>query len=172
MTISLSSASLPVFAKYLGNLRHLLSKAQADVAARGYDQQALVQYRLAPDMLPFKIQICIACDAAKLCAARLSGLEAPVYENTENTLEELITRIDNTLAWLATVPAASIDGQEAKPITFKVGKTETKTMNGEDYLKFWTLPNVFFHVTAAYLILRHNGVVLGKGDYLTGYFLP
>lgn len=168
MTISLSSASLPVFAKYLGNLRHLLTKAQADVAARGYDQQALVQYRLAPDMLPFKIQICIACDAAKLCAARLSGLEAPVYENTENTLEELITRIDNTLAWLATVPASAIDGQEAKPITFKIGKTDTKTMNGEDYLKFWTLPNVFFHVTTAYLIMRHNGVVLGKGDYLTG----
>lgn len=168
MTISLSSASLPVFAKYLGNLRHILSKAQADVAARGYDQQALVQYRLAPDMLPFKIQICIACDAAKLCAARLSGMDAPVYENTENTLEELITRIDNTLAWLATVPASAIDGQEAKSITFKVGKTDTKTMNGEDYLKYWSLPNVFFHVTTAYLILRHNGVVLGKGDYLVG----
>lgn len=168
MTISLSSASLPVFSQFLGNLRHILTQAQADVVARGYDQQALVQYRLAPDMLPFKIQICIACDAAKLCASRLSGMDAPVYENTENTLEELITRIDNTLAWLATVPASAIDGQEAKPITFKVGKSGTKTMAGEDYLKRWALPNMFFHITTAYAILRHNGVVLGKGNYLMG----
>lgn len=168
MTISLSSASLPVFTQFLGNLRHILTQAQADAAARGYDPQALVQYRLAPDMLPFKTQICIACDAAKLCASRLSGIEAPVYENTENTLEALITRVDNTLAWLATVPASALDGQEAKPITFKVGKTGTKTMAGEDYLKLWALPNLFFHVTTAYAILRHNGVVLGKGDYLMG----
>ena len=98
MSITLSSASLPVVTKFLGNLQHLLTKAQADVAARGYDEQALVQYRLAPAMLPFKTQSCIACDAAKLCAARISGLEAPKYENTENTLAELIARIDNTVA--------------------------------------------------------------------------
>ena len=83
--MNLSSASLPVFAQFLGNLRHLLVKAQADVTARGYDEQALLQYRLAPDMLPFKTQICIACDAAKLCVARIGGLDAPKYENTENT---------------------------------------------------------------------------------------
>ena len=168
MSITLYSASVPVFTQFLGNLRHLLSKAQADVAARGYDEQALVQYRLAPDMLPFKTQICIACDAAKLCAARIGGLEAPKYENTENTLAELIVRIDNTVAWLQTVPASAIDGQEAKDISFPVGKTATRTMSAEAYLKTWALPNMFFHITTAYAILRHNGVVIGKGDYLVG----
>jgi uncharacterized protein len=168
MSITLSSASLPVFTKFLGNLRHILAKAQADVAARGYDEQALVQYRLAPDMLPFKTQICIACDAAKLCVARISALEAPKYENTENTLAELIARIDNTVAWLQTVPTSALDGQEAKEITIPVGKTATRTMAAEDYLKTWALPNMFFHITTAYAILRHNGVVLGKGDYLAG----
>lgn len=168
MTATLASYSLPVFTKFLGNLRHFLTTAQADVARRGYDEQALVQYRLAPDMLPLKTQICIACDAAKLCVARISGLEAPKYENTENTLDELIARIDKTVAWLATVPAASLDGQENKEVTFPVGRDKTKTLTGEDYLKTWALPNMFFHITAAYAILRHNGVVLGKSDYLVG----
>lgn len=166
--MTLSSASLPVFIQFLGNLRHLLAKAQADVAARGYDEQALVQYRLAPDMLPFKTQICIACDAAKLCVARISGLDAPKYENTENTLAELVQRIDNTVAWLKTVPASALDGLEDKEVTFPVGKTGTRTMTGQAYVMTWALPNVFFHVTAAYTILRHNGVVIGKSDYLVG----
>ncbi|MEZ5652407.1 MAG: DUF1993 domain-containing protein [Burkholderiaceae bacterium] len=168
MSITLSSASLPVFRHFLGNLRHILQKAQADVSARGYDEQALIQFRLAPDMLPFKAQIFIACDAAKLCAARISGLEAPKYENTENTLAELIGRIDKTVAWLETVPANTIDGQEAKEITIPIGKDRTRTMRAEDYLKTWALPNMFFHITTAYDILRHNGVVLGKADYLAG----
>jgi uncharacterized protein len=168
MSITLSSASLPVFIRFLGNLRHVLVKAQADVAARGYDEQALVQFRLAPDMLPFKTQICIACDAAKLCAARISGLDAPKYENTENTLAELIGRIDKTVAWLQTVPPGAIDGQKAREITFPAGKDRTRTMAAEEYLKTWALPNLFFHITTAYAILRHNGVALGKGDYLVG----
>jgi hypothetical protein len=168
MTLSLSTASLPVFDKFLGNLRHLLSKAQADVQARGYDEQALVQFRLAPDMLPFKTQIYIACDAAKLCAARISGLEAPVFENTENTLEELIARIDKTMAWLKTVPPASLDGKDDNEFTFPSGKTTTRTMRGEDYLKNWALPNMFFHITTAYAIRRHNGVALGKAEFLLG----
>ncbi len=168
MTISMYSASIPVFTQFLGNLKHLMAKAQADVAARGYDEQALVQFRLAPDMLPFKTQICIACDAAKLPVARITGLEAPKYENTENTLAELITRIDNTMAWLQTVPASAIDGLDDKEVTFPVGKTATRTMTAEAYVKTWALPNVFFHVTTAYNILRHKGVAIGKGDYLTG----
>ena len=168
MSITLSTASLPVFTRFLGSLRHILTKAQADVEARGYDEQALVQYRLSPDMLPFKTQICIACDAAKLCVSRITGLEAPKYENTENTLAELVTRVDNTLAWLKTVPANALDGLEAKDITFPVGKTGTRTMSAEDYLKTWALPNMYFHITTAYAILRHNGVALGKSDYLVG----
>ncbi|MFM7085327.1 MAG: DUF1993 family protein [Hyphomicrobium sp.] len=168
MSITMSSASLPVFIRFLGNLRHILIKAQADVSARGYDEQALVQFRLAPDMLPFKTQICIACDAAKLCAARISGLDAPKYENSENTLSELIVRIDKTIAWLNMVPAKAMDGQESKEITFPVGKDRKHTMLAEEYLKTWALPNMFFHITTAYAILRHNGVVLGKSDYLAG----
>ena len=168
MRISLSSASIPVFIKYLGNLRHLLTLAQADVQARGYDEQALVQYRLAPDMLPFKTQICIACDAAKLCVARVAELEAPKFENTENTLDELITRIDRTVSWLQGVSPTALDGLEAKAITFPVGKLGTRTLLGEDYVKTWALPNVFFHITTAYAILRHNGVALGKSDFLNG----
>jgi hypothetical protein len=168
MTISLSSASLPVFDKFLGNLRHLLSQAQADVQTRGYDEQALVQFRLAPDMLPFKTQIYIACDAAKLCAARISGLDAPIFENTENTLDELMARIDKTLAWLKTVPPTALDGLEDREFTIPSGKTTTRTMRGEDYLKNWTLPNMFFHITMAYAILRHNGVALGKTEFLLG----
>lgn len=168
MPITLSSASLPVFTRFLDNLRHILTKAQADVSARGYDEQALVQFRLAPDMLPFKSQICIACDAAKLCASRISGLEAPKFENTENTLAELIARVDKTLAWLNTVPANTIDGQEAKQIALPIGKDRTRTFSAEDYLKTWALPNMLFHITTAYNILRHNGVALGKSDYLAG----
>ena len=168
MSITLSSASLPVFARFLGNLRHILTKAQADVAARGYDEQALVQFRLAPDMLPFKTQICIACDAAKLCAARIGGLEAPKYENTENTLADLIGRIDKTIAWLQTVPTHALDGRESQPITFPVGKDRTRTLSASEYLQTWALPNMYFHVTTAYAILRHNGIVIGKSDYLVG----
>ena len=166
--ITLSTASLPVFTQFLGNLRHLLVKAQADVAARGYDEQALIQYRLAPDMLPFKTQICIACDAAKLCAARIAGLDAPKYENTETTLAQLIERVDNTVSWLKTVPANALDGLEDKEISFPVGKTGSRTLTGEAYVKTWALPNMYFHITMAYAILRHNGVNVGKMDYLTG----
>lgn len=144
MSTTLSTASLPVFIKFLGNLRHLLAKAQADVVARSYDEQAIVQYRLAPDMLPFKNQIFIACDAAKLCAARITGLDAPKYDNTENTLAELIARIDNTVAWLKSVPSTALDGLESKEVTFPVGKTGTRTMSAEDYVKTWALPNMFF----------------------------
>jgi uncharacterized protein len=168
MSITLSSASLPVFRNALTHLHHLLEKARADATARGYDPQVLVAYRLAPDMLPFKSQIFIACDAAKLCAARLSGLEAPKFDDTENTLEELQARIQKTIDWIATVPDSAVDGQEAREITFPVGKTATRTMLGEDYLKSWALPNMFFHITTAYVILRHNGVPLGKRDYLVG----
>jgi len=166
--MKLSHASLPVFNQFLGNLKHLLVKAQADVTARGYDEQALVQYRLAPDMLPFRTQICIACDAAKLCAARIGDLEAPKYDNTETTLAQLVQRIDNTLAWLKTVPAAALDGQEDKEITFPSGKNATRTMKAQDYLQAWALPNMYFHITTAYTILRHNGVVIGKSDFLLG----
>lgn len=168
MSISMSSASLPIFKTALTNLSHLLAKAQAHAQTKKFDALVLTQYRLAPDMLPFTRQVLIACDAAKLCVARLSGLEAPKFDDTETTLDELMGRIQKTLDWLGTVPATALDGTEQKSITFPVGKDNTRTMTGEDYLKHWAIPNVYFHVTTAYAILRHNGVEIGKGDYLLG----
>ena len=168
MSISMSSASLPVFTAMLGNLSHILDKAQAFVEAKGCDPVALTQYRLAPDMLPFTRQILIACDAAKNGVARLSGVEAPKFADDEQTLAELKARIAKTLAYLATVPSAALDGTEEKEITFPVGKDAVRTMQGQAYLTTWVLPNMFFHITTAYNILRHNGVELGKRDYLVG----
>lgn len=168
MSISMSSASVPIFTTMLRNLSHMLDKAQAFVEARKCDPTAITQYRLAPDMLPFTRQILIACDAAKNAVSRLSGVEAPKFEDKEATLQELKDRIAKTLDYLASVPADGLDGTEDKAITFPVGRETTKTMTGEAYLKHWALPNMFFHVTTAYAILRHNGVDLGKRDYLAG----
>lgn len=168
MSITLSSASLPVFQTALSNLLHCLKKAEANAAARKFDPNVFVTMRLAPDMLPFAAQIRIACDAAKNGTARLAGMEAPKFEDNETTFAELQARIAKTLDWLATVPAASIDGREEADITFPVGRDKTRTMKGEAYLKHYALPNMFFHVVTAYALLRHNGVDIGKTDYLVG----
>lgn len=168
MSISMSSASLPVFRTMLGNLSHILDKGLAHATARRFDPQVLLASRLAPDMLPLTRQVQIACDAAKLGVARLGELDAPKFEDTESTFEQLKDRIARTLEWLDSVPAERLDGCEERPITFPVGRDNTRTMPGEAYLKHWVLPNLFFHVTTAYAILRHNGVELGKADYLVG----
>ena len=169
MPISMSSASLPVFTTMLRNLSHCMDKAEASAAARKFDVNVLVQARLAPDMLPFASQIRIACDAAKLAAARLGGLDAPKFADDETTFAQLKERIAKTLEFLVSVPPTALDGTEDKDITFPVGRDgSTRTMKGEDYLKHWALPNVFFHVTTAYALLRYNGVDLGKVDYLIG----
>ncbi|WP_296442760.1 DUF1993 domain-containing protein [Rhodoferax sp. UBA5149] len=168
MSISMSSASLPIFTTTLGNLSHMLDKAQVFVDVKKCDPLALTQYRLAPDMLPLSRQVQIACDAAKNAIARLSGMEAPKFDDVEVTLAELKARIQKTLDFLASVSADKLDGTEQKEITFPVGRDANRTMRGEAYLKHWALPNMFFHVTTAYAILRHNGVELGKSDYLLG----
>ncbi len=168
MSITMSSACLPVFTTMLTNLSHMLDKAQAFVDAKKCDPLALTQFRLAPDMLPFTRQVLIACDAAKNGVARLSGVEAPKFEDNEVTLPELKARIQKTLDYLATVPADKLDGTELKEITFPVGREGTRTMLGEAYLKHWATPNVYFHTTTAYAMLRHNGVELGKADFLLG----
>ncbi|RYF16157.1 MAG: DUF1993 domain-containing protein [Comamonadaceae bacterium] len=168
MAISMYSASVPVFQHMLRNLVHILEKAEANAQARKFDTAVLAQARLAPDMLPFTRQVLIACDAAKLAAARISGKEAPKFEDTETTFEELKARIRKTVAWLDTVTATDLDGTEDKEITFPVGREAKRTMTAQAYLATWALPNFFFHVTTAYAILRHNGVDLGKSDYLAG----
>ena len=168
MTISMSSASLPVFKAMLGNLSHILDKGQAHAEAKKFDPAALLQFRLAPDMLPFTRQILIACDGAKNGMARISGVEAPKFEDTEATFPELKARIQKTLDYLGSVPSESVDGTEDKDITFPIGRDKTRTMKAEAYLKHSVMPNFYFHVTMAYAILRHNGVELGKADYLAG----
>ena len=168
MSISMSSASLPVFTTMLGNLSHLLDKAQACADVKKFESSVLTHDRLAPDMLPFTRQVLIACDTAKNGVARLAGVDAPKFEDFESTIPELKLRIRKTLDYLATVPANTLDGTEDKEITFPVGRDGTHTMKGEAYLKHWVLPNLFFHVTTAYAILRHNGVEIGKRDYLLG----
>lgn len=168
MPISMSSASLPIFRATLGNLDHILDKGLAHAQARKFDPQVLCNARLAPDMLPLARQVLIACDTAKNGVARIGGLQAPKFEDTESTFEELKARIAKTLDWLQTVPAGALDGTEDKDVTFPVGREATRTMKAEAYLKHHVLPNFFFHVTTAYAILRHNGVDLGKADYLAG----
>lgn len=165
---TLSTATLPVLIHMLSNLEHIVARGQAHATAKQLDPAALTNYRLAPDMLPLTRQVLIACDAAKNGVARVSGIQAPVFEDNEQTFDELKARIAKTLAWLHTVPATALDGKEEVEVTFPVGKEGTRTMKAGDYLKLWTLPNMYFHVTMTYAILRHNGVDLGKRDYLLG----
>jgi uncharacterized protein len=165
MSISMHSASVPVFVRMLGNLSAWLDKAQAHAQARSFDVEVLLGTRLAPDMLPFAKQIQIACDAAKLAVSRLAGVDAPKFEDDEKTLSELRERVRRTIDFLRSVPAARIDGSEAKKITVPQRDGE-RVLEGEAYLKHFALPNFFFHVTTTYALLRHNGVDLGKADFL------
>jgi hypothetical protein len=168
MTTTLTSATLPSFRTGLTNLSHCLKKAAAHAEKRGFSADAYIPLRFAPDMLPFASQIRIACDSAKNGTARASGLEAPRFADDETTFVQLQERIDKTLAWLELVPPDAFDGREALEITFPVGKTKTRTMLAEAYLKHHALPNFFFHVVVAYSLLRQSGVDLGKTDYLLG----
>ncbi|MDP1657593.1 MAG: DUF1993 domain-containing protein [Hylemonella sp.] len=168
MSISLSSASLPVFRQALGNLRHIVQKGIDDAKARGYAPQVLMQARLAPDMLPFSRQVTVACDVVKIWGHRMQGLEPPKYPNDETDLEQLQARIDQTLIWLDSLSATELDAAGDRSITMPAGNGQTRTLRCEDYLKHWALPNLFFHITTAYAILRHNGVRLNKHDYLYG----
>jgi hypothetical protein len=168
MAMSMYAASVPVFQHMLGNLIHILEKAEANAEARKFDPSVLTTARLAPDMLPLARQVLIACDGPKLGVARISGVEAPKFEDNEVTFADLKGRIQKTMDYLASVPAKALDGTEDKDITFPVGREKTRTLKAQAYLLTWVLPNFFFHVTTAYAILRHNGVDLGKADYLSG----
>lgn len=169
MTISMSSASAPIFKSMLGNLDYFLVKAQAHAEAKKYDSANLLAARLAPDMLPLTRQVLIACDASKFGISRLASVDAPKFDDTETTIEQLRERITKTIAFIDSVAAEKIDGTEDKDITFPIGRDgSTRTMKGEAYLKHWVIPNMFFHVTTAYALLRHNGVELGKTDFLMG----
>ncbi len=165
MAISMHSASVPIFVRMLGNMNGWLDKAEAHAKDRKFETSVYLASRLSPDMLPFSKQIQIACDAAKFCMSRLSGVDAPKFEDSETTLAELRERIRKTVEYVSSVPADSIDGSDAKDITVP-RRDGSMTMKGETYLKQFVLPNFFFHVTMVYALLRLNGVDLGKADYL------
>jgi len=158
-------ASVPRFANILKNLSAILDKAQAHVEARKIDPAALMNFRLYPDMLPMKRQVQIACDTAKGAVARLAGVEVPRHDDTEETFAELKARIAKTIDLIQTFKPAQIDGSEEKNIHLKLGQREVD-FRGMQYLLGHAIPNFYFHVTTAYDILRHNGVDLGKRDYI------
>ena len=166
MSISMHSASVPIFVRMLKNLSNCIDKAAAHAEAKKFDPKVLVESRLAPDLLPFRTQVQIASDAAKFGVARLAGIEAPKFADDETSFDELKARIAKTIEFVQGVPAASIDGSEAKAISVPRRNSEPVQFTGENYLRQLALPNFFFHVTTAYALLRHNGVDLGKGDYL------
>jgi uncharacterized protein len=166
MSISMHSASAPVFVRMLGNLLVWLDKAEAHAAARKFDAANYLGLRLAPDMLPFTRQIQIASDSAKGAMARLAGVEAPKWEDNEATLAEVRARIRKTIDYVQTFSAAQIDGSEGRPITIARRVGDPLQFDGETFLKHYALPNFYFHVTTAYALLRHAGVEIGKTDYL------
>jgi len=165
MNISMYQASVPRFINILGNLSNILDKAQAHVDAKKIGPDVLPNYRLFPDMLSMTTQVQIACDAAKGVVARLAGVDIPVFEDNEKTLADLKARIAKTIAFIKSVNQAQIDGTEDKEIVIKRGDKETR-YNGMQFLLGHAVPNFYFHVTTTYNILRHNGVEIGKRDYL------
>ena len=165
MTISMYQASAPRFANALENLSAILAKAQAHVEAKKLDETALTGFRLFPDMHPLTRQVQIACDAAKGAVARLAGAEIPKHEDVEQTFAELKARIAKTIDFIRTFKPAQIDGTEDKEIVLKLQGNDVK-FKGLQYLLGFAVPNFYFHVVTAYDILRHNGVEIGKRDFL------
>lgn len=165
MSISMYLASIPPILRALTNLRAILEKAAAHAEARKIEPSVLINARLYPDMFPLSRQVQIATDNAKGAASRLAGTEPPKYEDNESTFPELVARIDKTIALLETFKPGQIDGSEDKTITLPM-HDRTLTFKGMPYLLDYVLPNIYFHVTTAYDILRHNGVEIGKKDFL------
>jgi hypothetical protein len=165
MSLSMYESTIPVLIRFLRNTNTWLDKAQAMADAKKFDSTALVNARLAPDMLNLARQIQIATDNAKGCAARLTGNEAPKYEDNEANIADLKARIAKTVAYLETHKPAAFDGSETRDIVLKF-PSATFEFKGKDYVTAFLLPNFFFHISMAYAILRHNGVEIGKYDYL------
>ncbi len=167
MKISVHAASVDLLANALANLSHLLEKGHAHAVARKYDPALLLAARLTPDMFPLTRQVQIACDTAKFGVSRLAGVEAPKFEDKEQTFEELRARIARTIDFIKGVPPGSLEGSEDR--TIKVpARDRTLEFKGLEYLVRWVIPNAYFHAATAYAILRQSGVELGKSDFLTG----
>lgn len=165
MTLSMYQASVPVFVRALGNLSHVLEKGAEHAKAKSVTDEVLLQTRLIPDMLPLSRQVQIACDIACRCAARLAGAEPKSFEDNETTLEQIQARIATAIAYIKTFSAEQIDGSEAHEIVMKT-RNGDQTLSGQNYLLQFAMPNVFFHCTTAYNILRIAGTDIGKSDFI------
>ena len=169
MTPALYITSVPVFTQLLGGLSAVLTTAEAHAHARSIDPNALLQARLFPDMFPLLRQVRVACDFAKSVAARLAGVEVPDFDDTEQTFADLQARIAKTLAFIGALTPAQFEGSETREVVTQAGTPKEKRFSGQSYLLNYGLPHFFFHVTTAYGILRHNGVEVGKKDYIGAY---
>jgi uncharacterized protein len=165
MTFSMYEASAPRFSNMLRNLDAILVKAQAYAVAKKIDPSVLLTARLFPDMLPLLRQVQIVSDHAKGAVARLAGVEVPKYEDNEQSFEEIRARLAKTIAFVDTFSAGQIDGSEEREISLKVGGKDM-TFKGMPYLVGFAVPNFYFHLVTAYNILRHNGLEIGKLDYI------
>ena len=169
MTISLHAASVPVFQQLLGSLDQLLAKAEAHAAERKIDPEALLQARLYPDMFPLLKQVQIACDFAKGVSGRLAGAELPVFDDQEKSFADLRALVARALGFIGGLDPASFEGAGTREIVLRPGTPKERKMAGQHYLLHYGLPQFFFHVTTAYDLLRHNGVEVGKRDYMGAY---
>lgn len=167
MKISMHAMSHDVFKKALTQLLHVMEKGVANAKARNFDPNVFVTQRLAPDMLPFSKQIQLTSDFAKNSMARLAGIDPPKFEDNETTMDELVARVKKTLDYIGTVPVAALEGSETRDIKIPL-RDRTVEFKGLAFLQYWALPNFFFHQVTAYNILRHNGVDIGKRDFLGG----
>ena len=171
MQISMYQVSIPRFVHMLNNLAAILDKAHAYAESKKIDPATLPAARLFPDMLPLTSQVRIACDAANGVATRLSGVTGPTFADDEKTIADLKARVDKTIAFLKTITASQIDGTEGKELVVKVSGQDT-TFHGVQFLLARAIPNFYFHVATAYDILRHNGVEIGKRDFLGNTTAP
>ena len=167
MKISMHAMSYDVFKRALMQLQHVMEKAVANAEARKFETGVLVGARLAPDMLPFARQVQLTSDFAKNSMARLAGIDAPKFEDNETTMDELFARVKKTIDFIDSVPAASLEGSETRDIKIPL-RDRTVEFKGLAFLQHWAIPNFFFHHVTAYNLLRHNGVDIGKRDFLGG----
>jgi len=163
------AASVPVFTQMLNSLANLLAKAEQYATEKKFEPAVLLQSRLFPDMFPLTRQVQIACDFGKGVAGRLADVELPAYADDEQTFADLQARISKTLAFIQGLDAAAFEGSEQRLIVLRPGTPKERSLHGQAYLFAYGLPQFFFHMTAVYALLRHNGVVVGKGDFMGVY---
>ena len=169
MTSPMYTHSVPVFKQMLTALKAMLAQVDAQVATKSIEPDAYLQARLYPDMFPLLKQVQIAADFARGISARLAGVDVPSYEGKEKTFADLDALLTQTMAFLDSLNASQFDGRETSDIVLRPGTPKEKKLSGQNYLANYGSPQFFFHVTTAYAILRHNGIAIGKREYMGAY---